>query len=94
MCDSAEDSYSTLCPHDKLAPKAKCGHTQWQSSDAGGGGRGEEGGSGCGGSGNKKKSVACLCHHGNAPCDSTCPSCVSRPSLEPQHSLGRQIRPR
>lgn len=52
MCDSAEDSYSTLCPHDKLAPKAKCGHTQRQSSDAGG--RGEEGGSGCGGSGKKK----------------------------------------
>lgn len=42
MCDSAEDSYSTLCPHDKLAPKAKCGHTQRQSSDAEG--RGEEGG--------------------------------------------------
>lgn len=61
MCDSAEDFYSTLCPHDKLAPKAKCGHTQRQSSDAGG--RGEEGGGGCGGSG-KKKSVACLCHHG------------------------------
>lgn len=39
MCDSAEDSYSTLCPHDKLAPKAKCGHTQGQSSDAGGRGR-------------------------------------------------------
>lgn len=40
MCDSAEDSYSTLCPHDKLAPKAKCGHTQRQSSDAGGRGGG------------------------------------------------------
>lgn len=36
MCDSAEDSYSTLCPHDKLTPKAKCGHTQQRSSDVGG----------------------------------------------------------
>lgn len=26
LCDSAEESYSTLCTHDKLAHKAKCGH--------------------------------------------------------------------
>lgn len=88
MCDSAEDSNSTFCPHDKLALKAKCGHTQRQSSDAGGRGRRV-----CGVSG-KKKSVAYLCHHGNAPCDSTCPSCESRPSLDPLHSAVRQIRRR
>lgn len=79
----------------KLTLKAKCGHTQQQSSDAEGRGKGEWQGAGVVLLvEKKKKSVAYLCHHGNAPCDSTCPSCVSQPSLGPQHSPVRQIRPR
>lgn len=87
MCDSAEDSYSALMT--SSLPRPNVGTHSGRVVMQGGGGR-----KGAVVVVVVEKKISGMLVPPWVPCDSTCPSCVSRPSLDPQHSLVRQIKPR